>query len=253
MFQTVFQVEQQKHNDMNELKELSRFMAVEITTVVYGPYYGPREDWPQKETTGEIFANPKNKRDFPVIFERNYREHLKAEPDTTPQDYQQYAKDYLLYLMRKIESRYKAPNKIGNYRWAERFYNEYLINGLGFDSVLSHDQLKKIYPKMNEYCATSKKHFIAALTPRPLPPGFEPVKWIHLNKKGKYAGNPNQYSFRAFLEVVTGGKTIRKKQISPEEGKPCFTQPDGQPMKLMKRQANDLYYQRYIKRFSSWV
>ncbi len=237
MFQTVFQVEQQKHNDMNELKELSRFMAVKIQ-----PHLFAGETVNQPEP-GERYVNPKSKRDFPVIFERNYREHLKAEPDTTPQDYQQYAKDYLSYLMRKIESRYKAPNKIGNYRWAERFYNEYLINGLGFDSVLPPERLKYIYGDMKQYCATSEKHFIAALTPRPLPPGFERVRWIHLNIKGKNAGEPNQYSLRAFLEVLTGGKTITKAAVSR-----CFAKPDGQEMELGKPKK-DAYYQRYVKTF----
>ena len=233
MFQTMFQVEQKNRTTMKELNELSRFMAVEIT-----PHWFAGETVNQPER-GEKYINPNNKRDFPAIFERNYQEHIKTEPDTTPRDYQQYAKEYLSYLMGKIESRYKAPEKIGNYRWAKRFYNEYLINGLGFDTVLTPRQLKYIYPEMQQYCATSQKHFIAALTPRPLPPGFERVRWIDLNRNKQ----SNQYSLRAFLEVVTGGKTIRKADVSR-----CFTQPDGQPITLGKPKK-DAYYQRNIKKF----
>lgn len=214
-------------------------MAVEVQTVHYGPYHGLRENWPQKETTGEKYINPKSKRDFPAIFERNYQEHLQANPDTTPQDYQQYAKKHLSFLMGKIKSRYKSPAKIDNYQWAKRFNNEYLINGFGFDSVLTPKQLQYIYPEMKQYCATSLKHFISSLTPRPLPPGFERVRWIDLNRNKQ----SNQYTLRAFLEAVTDGKTIRKADVSR-----CFAQPDGQPIALGKPKK-DAYYQRYIKKF----
>ncbi len=226
---------------MKELTQLSRYMAVEIQAHLFA------SETINQPQPGEKYINPKSKQDFPAIFERNYQEHLQAEPDTTPQDYQQYAKDHLLYLMGKIESRCKAPGKIGNYRWAKRFYNEYLINGLGFDSILTPEKLQFIYNEMKQYCATSKKHFIAALTPRPLPPGFERVRWIDLNKKGKYVGKANQYSLRAFLEVVTGGKTIRKADVSR-----CFAQPNGQPIALGKPKK-DAYYQRYIKKYGKLI
>ncbi len=218
---------------MKELQQLSRYMAVTIQPHLFA---GQTINQPEP---GEKYINPKSQRDFPAIFERNYQEHLQAEPDTTPQDYQQYAKKYLLNLMGKIESRYKDPEKIGNYRWANRFYNKYLINGLGFDSILTPQQLQYIYGEMKQYCATSQKHFIAALTPRPLPPGFERVRWIDLNRNNQ----SNQYTLRAFLEVVTGGKTIRKSDVYR-----CFAQPDGQSIKLGKPK-NDWYYQKNIELF----
>ncbi len=230
------------------LKELSRFIAVEITGWIVDPGYYFPDQYPQRVTKGEKWINPKSKRDFPAIFERNYNEFLIDNPGTSPEQYRQYAKQYLTQLIEAIEKQDSGVKKLGNYRWAKRFLDEYLINGIGFETRLTRQQLKYLYSEMKPYCATSQANFIAALTPRPLPPGFERVRWIDKNKQSQYSGQPSKTKLRAFLEWITDRATLRDRDV-----KRCFADPSGQPISLGKPKRDVKIFDKYKAIFEKMI
>jgi hypothetical protein len=220
---------------MKEIKEIARITAVDVVDMVKAIRNNGKLDM---EKYGEKWITPENERDFPLIFERNYNEY----PGKTPEQFRQHFSELLNQLITICKAKYEHPEKIGNFQWAIHF-NQYLNNGMGINSNLSQDQLQFMYKRMDEYCATSEENFILALTHRPLPSYFEPIRWVKLNRNKK----PNQYTLRAFLESVTNEKTVRKKDVER-----CFADQYGNMIILNKPKRDD-NYKYHLKKFKKMI
>ncbi len=112
---------------------------------------------------------------------------------------------------------------------------EFVDVGSGLNCDLSPEQKRTMFSKLVEgkfiHERTTERNFIAAMTPDPLPNGFQKVKWILSGKEG----NPHKTALREFLDMYCKPTQGRETNVPHQDDiNRIFCDAGGSPIILAK-------------------
>lgn len=128
-----------------------------------------------------------------------------------------------------------------------KFINNKMSIPIGVDSELSKEEKIILYNNLikQDFIYGEQENFIAALTPEVLPSGFEPIKWLIVNKQNNF----NKTSFVTFMNFCRKNNNSNWRK----EAKFCFRDKDGKTFNDLRGVKKDDFYDYWYKKFTSMI